>query len=77
MEDQPVTLSTTTATGTTVNATPVHTPSTLNKIALILEAFEPLILAGVSPFVKNGNSINIINSEAPEVQAALAILAQL
>lgn len=70
---------TTTASGTTVTAssTSSHTPSTLNKIALILEAFEPLILAGVSPFVKNGNSINIINSEAPEVQAALAILAQI
>ena len=70
----PTTQSTTT--GTIVTPSPTHTPTTFNKIMAILAAAEPLVLAGISPFIKNSQSQIIINQEAPGAQALLTLLSE-
>ncbi|MDE1971315.1 MAG: hypothetical protein KGI50_07115 [Patescibacteria group bacterium] len=69
---------TTTPAGTVITTTnPAHTPSTLNKIAAVLAALEPFILAGTAPFIKNEHSIQLVNTEAPLAQNLLNVLANL
>lgn len=66
-----------TATGTTVTPSPAHTPTTFQKIMAVLEALEPVVLAGVSPFIKNAGSQALVAAESPIAQTLLQALAAL
>jgi hypothetical protein len=67
----------TTPNGSIITPSTAHTPTTFNKIMSILAATEPLILAGVSPFIKNTQSQIIVNEEAPGAEALLTLLSEL
>jgi hypothetical protein len=51
--------------------------SGFGKFITVLEALEPVVLAGVSPFVKNPATGAIIAAETPVAQALLEALSAL
>lgn len=64
---------------TTTNVTvsiPQNHPN-FDKFMAILSALEPVILVGISPFVKNPDSQNIIAHEAPVAKTLFDALSQL
>jgi hypothetical protein len=52
-------------------------PSAFQKFIAVLEALEPVVLAGVAPFIKNPATGAIVASESPIVETLLAALAEL
>ena len=64
---------------TTVKPSPAlaASPSGFQKFVGILEALEPVVLAGVAPFIKNPATGAIIEDESPLVQALLTALSKL
>ena len=52
-------------------------PSGFQKFIAVLEALEPVVLAGVAPFIKNPATGAIVASESPIAETLLAALAEL
>lgn len=52
-------------------------PTKFQKFMDVLSGLEPVVLAGVSPFVKNPATGAIVAAEAPIAQAFLAALSKL
>lgn len=78
-QNAPDTSTATTSTGTTVTlpSTTPHSQSTFSKLMMILEALEPVLLAGASPFIKNPETQQIVATEAPVAANLFAALAAL
>ena len=75
-------VSATTAAKTTVTTVVPSTalaasPTAFQKFVAVLEALEPVVLAGVAPFIKNPATGAIVASESPIVETLLAALAEL
>lgn len=58
------------------SAVPV-THSSFSKYMAVLAALEPLVIAGISPFVKSDNAKNILATEHPLAQTLFEALSQL
>lgn len=55
---------------------PANHPN-FDKFMKVLSALEPLVLAGVSPFVKNASTQQIVVNESPVAQALVNALSEL
>ena len=68
-------------TGTGTEVTPssqmAQNPTKFQKFMSILVHAEPLIMAGVTPFIKDQQTGHLVASEAPEAQALLEVLGNL
>lgn len=67
------------ATATVAAVPPVQHVShpALDKLFQILTALEPFLLAAAVPFIKNPNTVAIIQNEAPVAQAITSTLSNL
>lgn len=69
-----VTATTNSGTVVTPSIALTATPNAFQKILAVIEALEPIIVAGVSPFIKDVKTAELINSELPTANALIQAL---